>query len=156
TVHRYTIQNADVTNAIAISGYDFTGVAALIFPTAEPSTVPFFCLINRVNTSFFYTTSQTERDAARTTRGFSDFDTAGYIYPSQVCGSVLLYPLHFVAANSDYIYTTSTVERDDAVNNKGVTYEGITGYILTLESGEFPDRVYSLRRCRRASDVHIA
>ncbi|KAJ7269559.1 hypothetical protein C8J57DRAFT_1606947 [Mycena rebaudengoi] len=115
--------------------YDFLGVAALLFPTPEPSTVPLFCLLNTVSTAFFYTTSETERDAARTTRGFSDFDTAGYIYPSQVCGSVPLYRLHFVAANSDYIYTTSTAERDDAVNNKGFTYEGIAGYVLTLESG---------------------
>jgi hypothetical protein len=144
-VHRYTIQNVDVTDSIAISGYDFTGVVALSVPTAEPSTVPFFAS-STGQYIVFLDHFPAEWDAARTTRGFSDFDTAGYIYPSQVCGSIPLYRLHFVAANSDCIYTTSTAERDDAMNNKGLTYEGIAGYVFTLESGEFPDRVYT-RRC---------
>ncbi|KAJ7262446.1 hypothetical protein C8J57DRAFT_1464126 [Mycena rebaudengoi] len=136
TVHRYTIQNVDVTDSIAISGYDFTGVVALSVPTAEPSTVPFFAS----STDHF----PAEWDAARTTRGFSDFDTAGYICPSQVCGSIPLYRLHFVAANSDCIYTTSTAERDDAMNNKGLTYEGIAGYVFTLESAGY---IYSSQVC---------
>ncbi|KAJ6582994.1 hypothetical protein DFH09DRAFT_279597 [Mycena vulgaris] len=136
TVHFYTIEDSRVTAEVGGNDkYAFTGVAALIFPTAELSTVPFFCLINRVTTTFFYTASEAERDNARTSGGFSDYMTAGYIYPSQVCGSIPLYRLHYVAANADYMYTTSTAERDNAVDNMGFTYEGIAGYVFELASG---------------------
>ncbi|KAF7351618.1 hypothetical protein MSAN_01594300 [Mycena sanguinolenta] len=112
----------------------FLGVAALIFPFSEPSTVPLFALRGTGTPSaYFYTTNATERDEVLA-QGWQNWTTTGYIYPSQICGSVPLYRLHYIAANTDYIYTTSTTTRDNAILNQGFTYEGIAGYVMQLSS----------------------
>ncbi|KAJ7802491.1 hypothetical protein B0H14DRAFT_2892134 [Mycena olivaceomarginata] len=132
TAHIYTIYDFNITSFIVGNpGTTFLGVAAFIFANPEPSTVPFFCLRSATSTAYFYTTNQTERDAARAS-GFTDFMTVGYIYPTQVCGTVPLYRLHFVAANADYMYTTSAAERDNAVLNLRFIYEGVAGYVFDL------------------------
>ncbi|KAJ6541890.1 hypothetical protein B0H19DRAFT_328289 [Mycena capillaripes] len=137
TVHYYTAQDSQVTATIREGVYAFNGVAALVFPTAEDSTVPFFCLINGgAPTSYFFTTSSTERSTALA-GGYSDCGSTGYIYPTQVCGSVPLYRAHFVAANTDFIYTTSVADRDNAVASQGFTDEGIAGYVFELASGMY-------------------
>ncbi|KAF7358673.1 hypothetical protein MSAN_01206300 [Mycena sanguinolenta] len=135
TLHYYTISDVNVTTYIPGDTASFLGVAALIFPFPEPSTVPLFSLRNPGTAStYFYTTNATERDQALAS-GWQNWTTTGYIYPSQICGSVPLYRLHFVAANTDYMYTTSTTVRDNAVVNLGFTYEGITGYVMQLLTG---------------------
>ncbi|KAJ7753235.1 hypothetical protein B0H16DRAFT_1544923 [Mycena metata] len=101
-----------VTADIKKGVYVFNGVAALVFPTAEVST-------------HFFTTSQTERSDALTAGGYSDCGIMGYIYPTQVCGSVPLYRAHFIAVNTDYLYTISAADRDNAVENQGFTDEGV-------------------------------
>ncbi|KAJ7738974.1 hypothetical protein B0H16DRAFT_1569382, partial [Mycena metata] len=122
-------------NNADLSVYVFNGVAALVFPTAEVSTVPFYCLVYAgPATSFFFTTSETERSNALTAGGYSDCGITGYIYPTQVCGSVPLYRGHFITANTDYLYTTSAANRDNAVENQGFTDEGVAGYVLELDS----------------------
>ncbi|KAJ7037215.1 hypothetical protein C8F04DRAFT_1393752 [Mycena alexandri] len=135
TVHYYTADDSQVTATLQEGVYAFTGVAALVFPTAELSTVPFFCLINAKATSYFFTTSETERSNALTAAGYSDCGITGYIYPTQVCGSVPLYRAHFIAANTDYLYTISAADRDNAIENQGFTDEGIAGYVIELASG---------------------
>ncbi|KAJ7708416.1 hypothetical protein B0H16DRAFT_1632745, partial [Mycena metata] len=123
TVHYYTADDSQVTADIKKGVYVFNGVAALVFPTAEVSTVP-----------YFFTTAQTERSDALTAGGYSDCGITGYIYPTQICGSVPLYRAHFIAANTDYLYTTSAADRDNAVENQGFTDEGVAGYVLELAS----------------------
>ncbi|KAJ6586537.1 hypothetical protein DFH09DRAFT_910690, partial [Mycena vulgaris] len=135
TVHFYTAEDSKVTATIQEGTYAFNGVAAMIFPTLEPFTVPFFSLINARTTSFFYTTNATERSNALAA-GYSDYATTGYIYPTQVCGSVPLYRAHFIGANTDYIYTTSVTERDNAIVNQRFVDEGIAGYVIELASGK--------------------
>ncbi|KAJ7738971.1 hypothetical protein B0H16DRAFT_1569362 [Mycena metata] len=135
TVHYYTADDSQVTATLKEGVYAFNGVAALVFPTAEVSTVPFYCLINGgAPTSYFFTTSTTERSNALA-GGYSDCGITGYIYPTQVCGSVPLYRAHFVAANTDFLYTISAADRDNAVENQGFTDEGVAGYVLELASG---------------------
>ncbi|KAJ7776253.1 hypothetical protein B0H16DRAFT_1003571 [Mycena metata] len=134
TVHFYTVDDSTITSAMQSDVYTFNGVAALIFPTTEPSTVPFFCLVNTGISTFFYTTSATERSSALAS-GYSDDGIAGYVYPTQICGSVPLYRAHFIGANADYLYTTSAAERDNAVLNQGFVDEGIAGYVVELASG---------------------
>ncbi|KAF7350136.1 hypothetical protein MVEN_01315900 [Mycena venus] len=133
TVHFYTIIDKNVTVALQEGQFAFNGVIGLIFPTLQPSTLPFLCLTNARTTSFFYTTSETERANALAT-GYTDYTTMGYIYTSQVCGSVPLYRVHFIGANADYIYTTSIVERDNAIV-QGFVDEGIAGYVMEPPSG---------------------
>ncbi|KAF7354546.1 hypothetical protein MSAN_01367400 [Mycena sanguinolenta] len=137
TAHVYTTNNDVVTDFIVGNpGTTYLGVTALIFSIADTSTVPFYCL--RSSSAYFYTTNQTERAAALAS-GFVEYlSPVGYIYPSQICGSVPLYRLHFIAANPDYIYTTSTTERDNAAA-MGFTYEGVAGYVYDLLSCGSPE-----------------
>ncbi|KAJ7737052.1 hypothetical protein B0H16DRAFT_1326119, partial [Mycena metata] len=136
TLHYYTISESNVTTYIPGDTASFLGVAALIFPYSETSTVPLFSLRNPGTASaYFYTTNATERDQALAS-GWESGTTTGYIYPSQICGSVPLYRLHLVAANTDYMYTTSTTARDNAIVNQGFTYEGIAGYVMQLLTGK--------------------
>ncbi|KAF7374144.1 hypothetical protein MSAN_00295800 [Mycena sanguinolenta] len=140
TSHIYTIYDNNVTNTFnGNPGTQYLGTAAFIFSIQDTSTVPFYCLHSAAKTTLFYTANETERLTALAT-GFVDYMTAGYIYPSQICGSVPLYRLHFLAANSDYIYTTSVTDRENAIT-LGFTYEGIAGYVYDLLSCEaFPAR----------------
>ncbi|KAJ7831189.1 hypothetical protein B0H14DRAFT_1184804 [Mycena olivaceomarginata] len=129
TLHYYTTFDFNVTAYITGDTAMFLGVAALIFPFPDTSTVPFYTLRSTTHSAYFFTANETERTQALA-NGYTNWNTAGYIYPEQICGSVPLYRLHLVATNSDYMYTTSTAERDDAIFNKGFTYEGIAGYVL--------------------------
>ncbi|KAJ6450184.1 hypothetical protein C8R45DRAFT_849249, partial [Mycena sanguinolenta] len=135
TEHFYTIYNNNVTNSMyGNPGTQYLGTAAFIFSIQDTSTVPFHCLHSPAATTVFYTANETERLAALAS-GYTDYMTAGYIYPSQICGSVPLYRLHLIAANSDYIYTTSVTDRENAITS-GFTYEGIAGYVYDLLSCE--------------------
>ncbi|KAJ6450181.1 hypothetical protein C8R45DRAFT_849204, partial [Mycena sanguinolenta] len=135
TQHIYTIYGNNVTNVILGNpGTQYLGIAALIFSIQDTSTVPLYCLRSTAASTFFYTTNETECATALAS-GYIPLFTAGYIYPSQICGSVPLYRLHFMAANSDYIYTTSVTDRENAISS-GFTYEGIAGYVYDLLSCE--------------------
>ncbi|KAJ7084233.1 hypothetical protein C8R44DRAFT_862311 [Mycena epipterygia] len=133
TSHIYTIVDSEVTSAMLQGVYAFNGVAAFIFPTLEPSTVPLFIFVNARATSWFWTISANESSNARA-NGYVEHGIAGYIYPTQVCGSVPLYRAHFIGANADYIYTTSVTERDNAIVGQGFVDEGIAGYVMEVAS----------------------
>ncbi|KAF7374149.1 hypothetical protein MSAN_00296300 [Mycena sanguinolenta] len=134
TAHIYTIYNNNVTSVFTNPGTQYLGIVALIFSIQDPSTVPFYCLRNNAATAWLYTANETERSTALAS-GYMELFTAGYIYPSQICGSVPLYRLHLLGANSDYIYTTSVTDRENAITS-GFTYEGIAGYVYDLLSCE--------------------
>ncbi|KAF7342648.1 hypothetical protein MSAN_02021800 [Mycena sanguinolenta] len=138
TAHIYTIYDQNISAIIEdddVPSTQFLGVTALVFSISQPSTLPFVCLRNSASSAHFCSTNQTALDAALAT-GSTSYMTAGYVYPEQICGSVPLYQLQFIATNSDYIYTTSATERDDAITTKGFTYEGIAGYVYDLLSCE--------------------
>ncbi|KAF8195264.1 hypothetical protein K438DRAFT_1827168 [Mycena galopus ATCC 62051] len=134
--HFYSILTFNVTNFITIDTSVFDGVTGLIFPTAEVSTVPFYCLRGP---SYFFTANETERTMALA-NGYADYMTTGYIYPSQICGSVPLYRLHLTTAAhvQDCFYTTSVAEKEDAILNQGFVDEGVAGYIFELLSDVNP------------------
>ncbi|KAJ6450183.1 hypothetical protein C8R45DRAFT_1084027 [Mycena sanguinolenta] len=101
TEHIYTIYDNNVTNIMfGNPGTQYLGTAALIFSIQDTSTVPFYTLRSTAASAWFYTANETERAAALAS-GYAELFTAGYIYPSQICGSVPLYRLHFIAANSE-------------------------------------------------------
>ncbi|KAJ7734991.1 hypothetical protein B0H16DRAFT_134628 [Mycena metata] len=133
TQHVYSIYNNNVTNFfVGNPSAQYQGIAAFIFSIQDTSTVPFYCLHNSAVTAFLYTANQTELAIALAS-GYTLSFTAGYIYPTQICGSVPLYRLHFIAANSDYIYTTSVTDRENAIA-MGFTYEGVAGYVYDVLS----------------------
>ncbi|KAF8153954.1 hypothetical protein B0H34DRAFT_71826 [Crassisporium funariophilum] len=98
--------------------------------TPQDSTVPFYRLYNPTTLDFVFLISKTTNPPTAT--GFVEPQIVGYVYPTQICGSV---PLYVVAqpAYSDHWYTTAVRERDDLVSS-GWVDQGISAYVLPLNS----------------------
>lgn len=128
----YTTVISDITSVVRGDGYDFGGIACLVFTTQELSTVPLFHVYNGHLIDNFYTTSTTERDLALES-GYTASPTAAYIYPSQICGSIPFYRI-YSSIDTVHIYTINVTERDAILALGGWTDEGITGYVLDFHS----------------------
>ncbi|KAJ7263432.1 hypothetical protein C8J57DRAFT_1183450 [Mycena rebaudengoi] len=126
----YTTLTSDVELLVTPLGYTFRGVAALVFTTQEPSTVPFYHVRNIQAVDNLYTTSVIERDTA-VENGDIDGPIAAYIYPSQICGSVPFYRLYSNAATEHY-YTINATDQAARVASGVWADEGIAGYVLDL------------------------
>ncbi|KAJ7702823.1 hypothetical protein B0H17DRAFT_923215, partial [Mycena rosella] len=132
----YTALASDVNSLINPPfSYSFIGTAARVFTTQELSTVPFFhvrsgSVLGPLHSDNLYTTSTTERDSALVS-GYVDTGIAGYIYPSQICGSVPFYRLFTTTATvTEHFYTINATYRATLVASGAWTDEGIAGYVL--------------------------
>jgi hypothetical protein len=97
-------------------------------------TVPLYRLLKTGTGNHFYTTSATERDNAVNHLGFKYEGIAGYVFSTQVTGSVPLYRLVLATSTVlDHFYTTSAAERDNAVKTYSYKYEGIQCYVLPTQ-----------------------
>ena len=97
-------------------------------------TVPLYRLLKTGTGNHFYTTSATERDHAVNHLGFKYEGIAGYVFSTQVTGSVPLYRLVLATSTVlDHFYTTSAAERDNAVKTYSYKDEGIQCYVLPTQ-----------------------
>ncbi len=97
-------------------------------------TVPLYRLLKTGTGNHFYTTSATERDNAVNHLGFKYEGIAGYVFSTQVTGSIPLYRLVLATSTVlDHFYTTSAAERDNAVKTYSYKYEGIQCYVLPTQ-----------------------
>ncbi|KAJ7496553.1 hypothetical protein FB451DRAFT_1385949 [Mycena latifolia] len=126
----YTTSTAVKSRALD-DGYEFDGVAARVFKTEQPSTVPFYHVFNRATRDNFYTTDVGARDAALASgpKTAVDEGVAAYVFSRRVCGGVPLYRL-YNSATRDHFYTTDESEREDAVTDGGYDDPVIAGFVL--------------------------
>ncbi|KAJ7843755.1 hypothetical protein B0H14DRAFT_3455940 [Mycena olivaceomarginata] len=92
-------------------------------PHPISSTTPLIRLWNGDATDHFYTTNATETNEAAAGGYVVENLTPMFVYPTQLCGSILFYR-SWNPANQDHVYTTSATERD-----------GATGYTFGLIAG---------------------
>ena len=93
-----------------------------------PGSVALYRLWSKTFTDHFYTTSETERDAA-IAGGKYDFEgITAWVFPTQACGSVPLYRL-VNEVIEDHFYTTDVTERNSVLVHNGYLDEGVAGYV---------------------------
>ncbi|KAJ7879819.1 hypothetical protein B0H13DRAFT_1630605 [Mycena leptocephala] len=126
----YTTVISDVTDDVKNHPYVFRGIAARVFSTQEPSTVPFFRVFNAALVEDLYTISTTERTLALE-NGYSNAGIMSFIYPSQICGSIPFYRIYSSAA-TEHFYTINGTDRDARLASGVWADEGIAGYVLDL------------------------
>nr|GAT50722.1 predicted protein [Mycena chlorophos] len=121
------------TEAEARDGYEFDAVAASVFLTPQPSTVPFYHLLNKETSTSFYTRHERERDAvlAEDPEGllWVDHGVAAYVFPRRMCGAKPFYRAHNMHSGS-WFFSTSEQELDQMVANEGYTTPAIAGFVL--------------------------
>ncbi|KAJ3562052.1 hypothetical protein NP233_g9815 [Leucocoprinus birnbaumii] len=111
-----------------------------LYPVQQVGTVPLWRCIESGGTpqvNYFYTANAAEFQArvAGGCQAMGDPAAAGvaqeigYLYTSQVCGSVPLYRL-YSASRFDNFYTINSTERQNNINNGLYADQGIVGYVL--------------------------
>jgi len=104
------------------------GIAAYVFTTQAPNTIPLYRMYNAAIYDHLYTTSYAEVQNAVANAGYTYIEIAAYVYGSAVPGSVPFYRMYSPKV-TDHLYTTSAVEVSSASANYNL--EGIAAYVLT-------------------------
>ncbi|KDR67241.1 hypothetical protein GALMADRAFT_147247 [Galerina marginata CBS 339.88] len=97
------------------------------------NTVPLYAFGRIATVDFVYIIS-TNGNPPPTPSGFNLIGILGYVYPTQICGSVPLYGAS-LASPTDHWYTTQLNEHD-AIVSVGWTDLGITAYVLPVDVPE--------------------
>jgi hypothetical protein len=108
-------------------------------PVSSPSValVPLYESYNSKIGDHFYTDSATEKNNVAY-YGYQYQGIQGYVYPTQVSGSVPLYEL-YSSTVTDHFYTDSASQKNSVVAYYGYKYETIEGYVMpTQVSGTVP------------------
>lgn len=90
-------------------------------------TVPLYAFARTASVDFVYLIS-TNGNPPPTPAGFANPEIIGYVYPTQICGSVPLYGASF-ASPPDHWYTTELNEHNEIISF-GWTDVGITAFVL--------------------------
>ncbi|PPQ82738.1 hypothetical protein CVT26_000638 [Gymnopilus dilepis] len=128
TWHDYGPRWVFVNNALNGFDWKLQGPAFLAWPNAQELTVPFYELIKQNPDELIFVTSPT--GAPPVVDGFTIQGIIGYVYETQVCGSVPLF-VAFQEAATDRYYTTSALEHTSLVAN-GWVDEGIAAFVLPI------------------------
>jgi len=117
-----------MANAVNKLGYNQEGIAAYVFTTQAPNTIPLYRMYNAAAFDHFYTTSYPEVQSAGANSGYTYEGIAAYVYGSAISGSVPFYRMYSPKV-TDHFYTTSAAEVSSASAN--YNSEGIACYVLT-------------------------
>ncbi|KAG2136631.1 hypothetical protein DEU56DRAFT_355626 [Suillus clintonianus] len=129
--HFYTTNAKEMKTAIDMLGYAAEAVAAYVFPTPQPATVPLYRMFNTGGVDHFYTTSFDEMQRSVLENGYNDEGIAAHVFKTNICGSIPLYRLWSVH-DTDHLYTTSIKEVNTSVAKNGYVFEGIEAYVLPV------------------------
>ncbi|PPQ70673.1 hypothetical protein CVT26_014612 [Gymnopilus dilepis] len=109
--------------------WEFQGDIFVAWSTEQEFTVPLYRYdLSNVLEDFQYST-------ATSIPGWIQRLVIGYVYETQVCGSVPLLGA-YNQANTDHYYTTVFNEHSELIAISGWTDAGIAGYVLPLGTGK--------------------
>ncbi|KAJ7133684.1 hypothetical protein C8R43DRAFT_643055 [Mycena crocata] len=138
SVKLYRLHNPDTEHYLYTSeashghGFEFDGVAARVFETRQPSTVPLYHIYNPATHNNFYTRDERERDVMlRANDAYMNAGVAAYIFPRRICESKPLFRLVHPGRGSHF-YTTDLEEGNDAMENEGYTDPIIAGFVVKV------------------------
>ncbi|GAA4783501.1 hypothetical protein [Lysobacter hankyongensis] len=133
TDHFYTIDAQQHATAVGNHGYANTGILAYMEKTQQPSTRPFKRFFKGApQLDHFYTASATEESQVLAA-GYVYEGIEGYIYTTQVPGSVPMYrAAKYDGATGDLVhkYTLSSTELYN-LTTQGWGSDGLQGYVYT-------------------------
>lgn len=119
--------NADILNG---EGWDIKEPSFLAWTSpGQPSTVPLYYLNTPTDRLAYLISSD---GIPPTLSGFETGRIIGYVYPTQICGSVPLYGAAFSATGTHW-YTTNLNDHNSLVS-LGWVDAGVTAYVLPLEA----------------------
>jgi hypothetical protein len=121
-----SVMNATVLNWAGFTYYDILSYG-IVYPNA-PNTKRFLRYFNGSANDHFYTLNSTELNAS--SGGYNFEGGAGYLYTSQVSGTVPLYR-YYHSSGRDHFYTANYAELGGG--GAGYTYEGIAGYLFSTQ-----------------------
>ncbi|KAJ7198459.1 hypothetical protein GGX14DRAFT_181203 [Mycena pura] len=113
--------------------FEYDIVAARLFETVQPSTVPLYHILNEDTLDSFYTRDPRERDALLAQDlAYVDHGVAGYVFPRRVCGSRPFFRL-FHREAKHHFYTTDQDEVDRMIFDEGYTGPVIAGFVISAK-----------------------
>ncbi|KAF8968623.1 hypothetical protein BDZ97DRAFT_1799323 [Flammula alnicola] len=105
----------------------FQGEAFLAWTTPQQFTVPFYRFFTQTNQDYLFTISTDNNPP--TVPGFNFDAIVGYVYSSQVCGSIPLLGA-WNQQFGDHYYTTDAVDHSALLALSGWVDAGIAAYVL--------------------------
>ncbi|KAF8904673.1 hypothetical protein CPB84DRAFT_1643691, partial [Gymnopilus junonius] len=118
--HYYTTEVVEHNELITLAGWTDAGIAGYNF------TVPLYRYDSGTGTHLDYLYSTA---TSSPTPGFTEGLIIGYVYETQICGSVPLLGV-WNKAVGDHYYTTQVGEHRELIATSGWTDAGIAGYVL--------------------------
>lgn len=135
-----------ITHSATVSGYEYEGVGfeALKDNSSYPAAIPVYEVYDSTNGDHFYTTSQAEKDTAKSAYGYTNEKIAFYAF-SELQEGLDLIPLYrlYNSILTDHFYTSSATEKDVAVASHGYIYESVACYVFSAHN-ENSSPVYRL------------
>ena len=134
--------------AATVSGYEYERIEfeALKDNSTYPAAVPVYEVYDATYGDHFYTTSETEKNTAKSAYGYTNEKIAFYAF-SQLQEGLELAPIYrlYNSALTDHFYTASETEKDTAVASHGYVYESVAFYAFSAHNeNSFPVyRLYS-------------
>ncbi|KAF7294098.1 hypothetical protein MKEN_01456400 [Mycena kentingensis (nom. inval.)] len=112
------------------SGFEYEIVAAHVYKHPQPSTVPFYHLLNTRTANSFYTRDPRERDAVLAKDAdYTSHGVCAHVFPRRLCGSKPFFRLHN-PDTGNYFYTTDQKEVDRMVLDEGYADPVIAGFVM--------------------------
>ncbi|KAF8968604.1 hypothetical protein BDZ97DRAFT_1799249 [Flammula alnicola] len=133
TIKAHTLDDRiQFVNADTVQGdWAFQGEAFLAWTTPQDFTIPLYRFLTQTNQDYLFTISTDSNPP--TVPGFNFDAIVGYVYSSQVCGSVPLLGA-WNQKFGDHYYTTDADDHSALLAVGGWVDAGITAYVLPSSS----------------------